>query len=864
MPDLAASLSAFGADVTSKTASGLGEPEEHLRAPLETLLADVAAQLKLTLVLAGEEHLADLRVRPDYAVMVGGALTGHIEVKAPGKGADPSRFRGHDRDQWSRLRSLPNVLYTDGEHWAVYRYGEPTDGRARLSGPADQVGSSLGSSTGSLLALLADFLQWQPVPPRSVKDLALQAAQLCALLRAEVRELLATEPALQAVAGEWRDLLFPDASDDQFADGYAQTVTFALLLGRVDGVDFSGGDLGAIAGHVADRHTLIGTALGILANPQLTKRFAVSLPTLVRVMAVVEWDELAKGREDRWLLFYEDFLQAYDPALRRATGSYYTPNRVVSAMTRMVDDLLRDHSRFGLGLGLADDGVRLVDPAAGSGTFLLEVFRRMADTIEADEGDAQLPARLGAALERVVGFENLIGPYAVAELRLTAELTRRGVDVGDRLRLYVADTLDDPAAAQKKMGLMYEPIARSRRAANRVKADEPVLVVLGNPPYKERSRGEGGWIEDGDEAAVEAAPLRAFFGREAPEAARAADRLIGAGPHLKHLYNLYVYFWRWATWKVFDRHEHQPNGVIAFITAAGFVQGPGFAFMRRYLRRQADDVWVIDCSPEGHQPPVSTRVFGGVQQPVCITIVSRTGRTSADQPAHVRYRTISGSQGQKFDALDAIDLRAADGWQDAADSWTAPFLPAATGGWATYAPLEELLGWSGSGTMPGRTWVVAPDRETLRRRWQRLVTAPTSEVKRELFQEHRTDRRIDLTISGELPGLPHPDRAVESEGGGRTPRPRSASAIARSIGSGCSPTSGSSTGRTRPCGGCAGRGRCTRRRHTICLTGPERPSPAPVSSRISTITTAAVGERGRSGAIATARSRTSPPASSTR
>ncbi len=211
-----------------------------------------------------------------------------------------------------------------------------------------------------------------------------------------------------------------------------------------------------------------------------------------------------------------------------------------------------------------------------------------------------------------------------------------------------------------------------------------------------------------------------------------------------------MYFWRWATWKVFDHHPTDDRGVVCFITAAGFLTGPGFQAMRRYLRRRCDAIWVIDCSPEAHQPPVGTRVFQGVQQPVCIVIALRDGSTGADEPATVRHRRLrEGSRQDKFTELSAVTLD--DGWSSCPDDWRAPFSPTSTERWSSFPALDDLLYWSGSGTMPGRTWVVAPEAETLRWRWQRLVTAKP-EDKPELFTEHPTDRRVDTVLSDNLPG----------------------------------------------------------------------------------------------------------------
>ena len=118
-------------------------------------------------------------------------------------------------------------------------------------------------------------------------------------------------------------------------------------------------------------------------------------------------------------------------------------------------------------------------------------------------------------------------------------------------------------------------IGKSRKDANKIKREEPITVVIGNPPYKEKAKGRGGWVEQGNPNAKEPAPLDAWM----PPAE------WGAGAHSKHLRNLYVYFWRWATWKVFDHNPEHNTGIVWFITVAGFLGGPGFQKMRDYLRR---------------------------------------------------------------------------------------------------------------------------------------------------------------------------------------------------------------------------------------------------------------------------------------
>lgn len=720
-----------------------GEPEDQIRAPLEGLIADLAALCGFppqAVVAVGESSLSDLKARPDYAITVHDALTGFIEVKAPGKGADPRRFRHtHDQEQWKKLQSLPNLLYTDGSEFSIWRSGELIGQIVRLDGPLETAGRSLAGGT-SLHALFEDFFRWQPVPPRTAKQLAVLTARLCRLLREEVTEQIERgSPALTSLARDWRRLLFPEASDAQFADGYAQAVTFGLLVARARGLELNDG-LDTAAKKLGRTDSLIGTALRLLTdNLDNQHTLQTSIGTLVRVLDVVEWSVISKGDPDAWLYFYEDFLEVYDNQLRKRTGSYYTPPPVVETMVRLVDEVLR--TRFGLRRGLASRNVTIADPAVGTGTYILGVLRRIAAVIERAEGPGAVPAAIDAAAKRLIAFEIQLGPFAVAQLRIVAELMElTGAPPNEPLRMFVTDTLGNPWAEQESLGAIYEPIAESRRRANEVKRDESITVVIGNPPYKEKAKGLGGWIEAGGEN--HAPPLGDWI----PPA------MWKVSAHTKHLRNLYVYFWRWATWKVFDSDPSADHGIVSFITVAGFLNGPGFERMRDYLRRTTDEVWVIDCSPEGHQPEVSTRIFEAVQQPVCIVMVSRSPATDATRPATVRYRAlVRGHRDEKFAELSHLSLED-DAWHECPAEWRAPFLPRAMGAWAEFPPLDSFFQYSGSGVMPGRTWVIAPDVESLERRWNALRDAP-DERKEALFHPH---------LRGGKPGDRHVNRAFES------------------------------------------------------------------------------------------------------
>jgi len=498
--------------------------------------------------------------------------------------------------------------------------------------------------------------------------------------------------------------------------------------------------LDQVARQLGKTNSLIGAALRLLTDEVGNEAsLKTSLGALVRVLDAVNWQTISKGQPDAWLYFYEDFLAVYDNALRKLTGSYYTPPEVVGPMIRLVDDCLRMH--FGRTAGLASPDVTLADPAVGTGTFILGVLRRIAAAVEEEQGAGAVPQAIESAIGRLMAFEMQLGPFAVAQLRVYAELIQLiGKPPRTAPRMFVTDTLDNPYAKVEELGSLYRTISQSRLEANEIKAKQPITVVIGNPPYKEKAKGHGGWVEE--EPLLQWIPPPGW----------------GVGAHAKHLRNLYVYFWRWATWKVFDRDPDHDTGIVCFITVAGFLNGPGFQRMRDYLRRTADRIWVIDCSPEGHQPDVPTRIFQAVQQPVCIALAARSKKKPPDKPASVKYTVLpAGKREDKFAALARLKLQSRV-WQHCPTDWRSAFLPAPTGAWASYSALDNLFDYNGSGVMPGRTWVIAPDAESLRSRWQKLIRVKP-EQKEDLFVPHLNkgelgDRHVERVVTKGLPGYP--------------------------------------------------------------------------------------------------------------
>jgi hypothetical protein len=384
-------LRKFAASVTAKmTTITAGEPEAQLGGPFEVLMQEVGQAIARPIVCAGETRLAGRLGKPDYAVHATGLLAGYVELKAPGVGANPARFTGRNREQWRRFSAIPNLVYCDGNDWGLYRNGESVRHLVRLSGDvaADGKDAITPADAEAVLGLLTAFLSWNPIIPTTakgeidLKGLADLLAPLCRMLRNDVAEALDDpQSPLVHIARDWRQLLFPDASDEQFADAYAQTVTFALLLARSEGADPL--TLSTAERALAAAHTLLSRALQVLTDPNAQAEISASLNLLVRVVGAVPAMALA-GPKDPWLYFYEDFLEAYDPELRKNVGAYYTPVEVVRAQVRLIDDLLTN--QLGKALGFAGSRRPYAGPRPGYGNLLA---RRHRARVEQSQSSAR-------------------------------------------------------------------------------------------------------------------------------------------------------------------------------------------------------------------------------------------------------------------------------------------------------------------------------------------------------------------------------------------------------------------------------------------------------------------------------------------
>jgi hypothetical protein len=715
-------------------------PEDQLKTPASNLLSSVGNIIGKEVVTRTEARSEDAQGRPDLGVAVGGLLAGFIELKQPGYGANPAKLKGEqNKKQWENFKNLPNLIYTDGNEWSLYRTGEQVGKTVVFDGDVttDGIQAVSEETTEKLKPLLLDFLSWEPIVPHNPKELAKYLAPLTRFLRQEVElSLQDAQSALSILAGEWRDYLFPHADNHQFADAYSQTLTYALLLARVSGAK----DLSPEhASEVLDKgNGLLATTLRILTHKDARKEVSVGYGMLERSLSALDPAEILKRSPDLWLYFYEDFLAAYDRKLRNDYGVYYTPVEVVQCQVKLVSELLR--TVFGKKLSFADDGVTFLDPAVGTGTYPIAAIQHALNLVRERSGPGAVSGRASLLAQNMYAFEFLVGPYAVAHLRLTQEILSEGGNLPEgRLHVFLADTLESPYTTPPGvMDLQHKPLVEERKRARAVKEKQDILVCLGNPPYDRQSieagdtttQRKGGWVRFGEQYgesnAIKVGQERPIFNDFIEPASEA-----GHGVHLKNIYNDYVYFWRWALWKLFEHQE--TGGIVSFITASSYLAGPGFVGMREVMRRTFDELWIINLEGDNLGARKTENVFN-IQTPVAIAVGVCKGKPNREMPAQVHYTKITGTRGEKLKTLQAIEDFASLEWEDCPPGWHDKFLPQGTGDFFSWPALTDLFPWQHSGVQFKRRWPIGETQDVLLERWNYFCRLDENNRKKAFYE----------------------------------------------------------------------------------------------------------------------------------
>jgi hypothetical protein len=756
----------------ASTAAVDAQEEAQLTTPVSNLFSGVVATSGMGDLRLVRETRLD-RTRPDFAaLLVRGTATqqkGFVELKAPSISVQAEEWTGRNARQWERMREEAEILIVcNGISAMLYRDGEAIGEAAPL--PYRQ---SDNWNPQPLVMLLGRFIELTPTPIIDVLSLSRRLAVRTADLRDRLLWLLEQPGDAGALANgsfrAWRQHVYAQATERDFADGISQVVAYGMVLAALSGPGADANNDGLLT--VAEARQAIRQTSPVMAaafaplldRAALAEAVRVELGALETVISAVNRDRVnasADGRGAPWLYFYEDFLSVYDPQQRRQAGVYFTPVDIVKSMTNITENILIE--RFGRQLGFADNQVVTLDPATGTGTFPLAVIEKAADRAALIRGPAGRRHAATNLQQNLYAFELLPGPYSVAHLRLTQRLSHLSEGQAGAARVILTDTLESPVTIDDQYALFgdAETLAAEQARARRIKLEQRVTVVIGNPPYRrvERAtegRGMGGWVVSGS------VPGRRDAESLFDDIYHIANRSTSFA-HIANLYNLYVYFWRWAIWKAFEAHGGGP-GVVSLITGASWLTGPGFLGLRKLVREVCDEAWVLDLGGDNRGANPEENVFS-IETPVAIVILVRDGQSQRDRPAEVHYRRIRGTAADKLAAMREIaesETPLRGEWHDATRGWHDSFVPA-TGGaaWTELPLLTDLFPWQQPGCKFGRTWPIAPSQDTLVQRWNRLTSARPEE-KPALFMTGTSGRTVDTRVGSlsrirdSVAGTPH-------------------------------------------------------------------------------------------------------------
>ena len=531
---------------------------------------------------------------PDLIVERNGVPVGHVECKDIG--ADLEAVQ--ESEQLRRYRdALPNLILTDQCQFRWYANSELRD-EARL-GYFDREGAFVSQRDGerSVAKLLDRFFEASTPTTRDPAELARRMAGKTRLLRHTFESILRDESdsaaMLRDLLASYREVLISDLDAAEFADMQAQTVAYGLFAARC--VHEGNPDEFTRATAVSAQTAPFLRDVFVRIANSTDRRITWIVNDLALLLAGADISAIRDGfgrrsnqeesaeHEDPIVHFYEDFLAAYDPAQKEMRGVFYTPKPVVSYIVRSIDRLLRRD--FGIAEGLADSGERVIilDPAAGTGTFLRETIARIRETVETKgRGGAWTEYVRQHLLPRLHGFELLMAPYAICHLRLALDLGGEArafqMPLDTRLNVFLTNTLEGRTRGAHGPGL-YE-IAREAQEAEAVKREKPVMVVLGNPPYSGHSANKGAWIADLMRGRIDGSPESYFTVDGGPLGER----------NPKWLNDDYVKFIRFAQWRI----ERTGEGVLGFVTNHGYLDAPTFRGMRQSLMATFDEIHMLD------------------------------------------------------------------------------------------------------------------------------------------------------------------------------------------------------------------------------------------------------------------------------
>lgn len=556
--------------------------EESFYSTLESLLGEFAKSTNKKNI-----HVTILPKKteagnPDFRVWDGKQkIIGYLEAKPPDKNLDDVE----KTEQVKRyITTFPNFILTNFFEFKLYRNGLLVD-KVRIADPMSIYtlkGTPLVENEKNFENLLEKFFSFSLPSITSAQHLAIELAKRTRFLCDEV---IAEEIREEENSGIVKILGFYEAfqkylirglTKEQFADLYSQTITYGLFASRMR---CEGEFNRKLAVHDIP-HTIgiLREIFDFISLGDLPPQLEWIVDEISNVLGSVDvkriFSEYFRDRkgDDPVFHFYETFLAEYDPEERERRGVYYTPEPVVSYIVRSLDAILKQ--KFGLENGLANENVTILDPAAGTLTFLVEAVKEATKEIVSKFGEGIRKNFIKEhILKNFYAFELMVAPYAIGHLKMSFLLDELGYTLqeDERVKFYLTNTLELEEIEQTALPGMAS-LAQESRNAGAVKKKVPILVILANPPYSGMPANTGEWITNlvRDYKFVDGKPLNE--------------------KNPKWLLDDYVKFIRFAEWKI----NQIGRGVIGYITNHSYLDNPTFRGMRQHLMKSFDEIYVLD------------------------------------------------------------------------------------------------------------------------------------------------------------------------------------------------------------------------------------------------------------------------------
>lgn len=628
MADYAPTIESYLSTIFEKARSNVRE--ENYYSAVEKLIEELSS-------ISGKKLRADSFPKkteagnPDIRVLNGQSrLVGYIEGKLPTVETLESI---EDSEQLKRYRAIfPNLILTNFLEFRLYRNGQLITKPVKISSAFPFITHKFEKvpvqNGEDLIKLFDQFFAFSIPQIYTPKALAMELAKRTRFLRDEIL-IKAMEQEEEKKGHLWsfykafQEFLIASLTPQDFANLYAQTITYGLFIARhrfENPTLFNGSSKEEpFTRELAYRY--IQPSLGILrdlfhfiSSTELPTDIRWTVDDISEVLAAADLKKVVSqfykegGGRDPIIHFYETFLAEYDPKEREKRGVYYTPEPVVSYITRSIHQLLKE--KFGKEDGFATSSVTVLDPAAGTLTFPAQAIQLAVDEYREKYGTGNLKGLIkDHILKNFYAFELMMAPYAVGHLKIDFLLENLGYKLGEdeRFNLYLTNTLESKDLEKSQLpGL--ETLSQESELAGQVKREIPIMVIMGNPPYSGVSENKGEWIVE------KIKDYRQIKGEDLGER------------NPKWLQDDYVKFFRFAQWKI----EQAGAGILGFITNHAWLDNPTFRGMRYSLMQTFDEIYILNLhgstlkkerTPEGGK---DENVFD-IQPGVAITFLIKLG-----------------------------------------------------------------------------------------------------------------------------------------------------------------------------------------------------------------------------------------------